>query len=192
MRVRLAQFILCVALLFAANAVAHEGHDHGDDAPQVSAALPRGTASSDHFELVAILRGPSLAIYLDRFATNEPVESAKVEVETPAGPKEAVAEEGVYRLAAPWAEKGGHFDLIVTVTDGDQVEVLPVTIDVPAPQAGALSIGGGHTWCSAFGVHTWLLLGLVVVVALALVRRRSRVASLAVLVAAAGAAAPVP
>ena len=83
MRVRLAQFILCVALLFAANAVAHEGHDHGDDAPQVSAALPRGTASSDHFELVAILRGPSLAIYLDRFATNEPVESAKVEVETP-------------------------------------------------------------------------------------------------------------
>ncbi|HEX5779036.1 MAG TPA: efflux RND transporter periplasmic adaptor subunit [Xanthobacteraceae bacterium] len=183
MRVRLANFVLCFTLLFAAaNAVAHEGHDHGNDAPQVSAALPRGSASSDHFELVAILRGRTLAIYVDRFATNEPIETAKVEVETPEGPKEAPIEDGVYRLAAPWMEKGGHFDLIVTVSAGDDIEVLPVTIDVPGPQTGSVS-GGGRSWFGAFGVHTLLLLGLFTIVALALVRRRSAAAAIVLLAA---------
>lgn len=184
MRVRLAKFLICFALLFiATGAGAHEGHDHGDEAPQVSAVLPRGSAASGDFELVAILRGHTLAIYVDRFATNEPVDTAKVEVETPEGPKEAVAEEGVYRLAAPWAEKGGHFDLIVTVTDGDQVEVLPITIDVPAPQTGRLSGGSEPSWFGAFGAHTLLLLGLLIVVALALLRRRGAAAAAVLLVA---------
>lgn len=184
MRVRLAKFVLCFTLLFiAAGASAHEGHDHGNEAPTVSAALPRGSASSDLFELVAILRGQTLAMYIDRFATNEPVSAAKVEVETPDGPREAVAEEGVYRLAAPWAEKGGHFDLIVTVTDGEQVDVLPVTIDVPALQTGPLPGGGGASWFGAFGVHTLLLAGLLVVVALALVRRRGTAAAIILLAA---------
>jgi cobalt-zinc-cadmium efflux system membrane fusion protein len=182
MRVRLANLVICFSLLFAAAASAHEGHDHGNEAPQVSAALPRGSASSDHFELVAILRAQTLAIYVDRFSTNEPVDTAKVEVETPEGPKEAVAEGGVYRLAAPWAEKGGHFDLIVTVTAGDQVEVLPVTIDVPAPQSGSV-LSGGRSWFGAFGVHTLLLAGLFIVVALALFQRRAATAAI-VLVAA--------
>ncbi len=185
MRVCLAKLLICFSLLGASAAFAHEGHDHGNEAPQVSASLPRGSASSDHFELVAILRGQTLAIYVDRFATNEPVDTAKVEVETPEGPKEAVAEDGIYRLAAPWAEKGSRFDLIVTVTDGDQVEVMPVTIDVPAPQPGLLPGGSGSSWLGAFGVHTLLLVGLLVVVALALLQRRG--ATAAVILLAAGA-----
>jgi cobalt-zinc-cadmium efflux system membrane fusion protein len=182
MRVRLANFIICIALLFATSANAHEGHDHGDEAPQVSAALPRGSASSELFELVAILRGAAIAIYIDRFATNEPVMSAKVEVETPEGPKEAKSEEGVYRIDAAWAEKGGHFDLIVTVMEGEQVEVMPVTIDVPAPRSGLLS-GGGVSWFGAFGVHTLLLAGLFFVVALALLQHRKAAAAVVLLAA---------
>jgi cobalt-zinc-cadmium efflux system membrane fusion protein len=185
MRVRLANFLLCFTLLLAAGASAHEGHDHGNEAPLVSAALPRGSASSDRFELVAILRGQALAIYVDRFATNEPVTAAKVEVETPEGPKEAAAEEGVYRLAAPWAANGGHFDLIVTVSDGEDIDVLPVTIDVPAPQAAVLS-GGGVWWLGAFGVHTLLLAGLLIVVTLALFRRRGAAAAILLLAAGIG------
>jgi cobalt-zinc-cadmium efflux system membrane fusion protein len=147
--------------------------------------LPRGSASSERFELVAILRGQALAIYVDRFATNEPVTAAKVEVETPEGPKEAAAEEGVYRLAAPWAANGGHFDLIVTVSDGEDIDVLPVTIDVPAPQAAVLS-GGGVWWLGAFGVHTLLLAGLLIVVTLALFRRRGAAAAILLLAAGIG------
>jgi len=184
MRVRLAQLFICFTLLAAsAGAVAHEGHDHGNEAPQISAALPRGSAASADFELVAILRGQTLAIYVDRFATNEPVDSATIEVETPDGPKEATSEDGVYRLAAPWAEKGGHFDLIFTVTIGEQIEVLPVTIDAPAPQAGSVLSGG--RWFGAFGVHTLLLLGLFVVVAVALVQRRAAATAIVLLAASA-------
>ena len=58
---------------------AHEGHDH-DAAPlpaSVSIA-PRAEATSDAFELIAIAEGSELAIYLDRFATNEPVQGAAI------------------------------------------------------------------------------------------------------------------
>jgi cobalt-zinc-cadmium efflux system membrane fusion protein len=184
MRVGLAKLFICFSLLGASAALAHEGHDHGNEAPPVSAALPRGSASSGHFELVAILRGQTLAIYLDHFATNEPVATAKIEVETPDGPKEAVEEDGVYRLAAPWAAKGGRFDLIVTVSDGDDIEVLPVTIDVPEPQAGLGARAAQIPWLGAFGIHTLLLAGLFIVVALALVRqRRSGAAAIIFLIA---------
>src|ERR1700674_5883209 len=74
-------------LLGASWLSAHEGHDH-DAAPlpaSVSIA-PRAEATSDPLELIAIAQGSALAIYLDRSATNEPVEGAAIEVETPNGP----------------------------------------------------------------------------------------------------------
>ena len=41
--------------------------------PAQADAAPRGGAASDKFELVAVAQGGELVIYLDRFATNEPV-----------------------------------------------------------------------------------------------------------------------
>src|ERR1700737_1542273 len=55
----------------------HEGHD--PDAAPLPAGVsiaPRAEATSDAFELIAIAEGGELAIYLDRFATNEPFEGA--------------------------------------------------------------------------------------------------------------------
>jgi membrane fusion protein, heavy metal efflux system len=120
-------------LIGASSLAAHEGHDHGAAPPPVSATIaPRGEASSDGFELVIIAEGAELAIYLDRFATNEPVEGATIEVETPEGPKAAAAVPGAaYRLPAPWLTKSGRFELIVTVTAGEAVDVLPVALDIP-------------------------------------------------------------
>jgi RND family efflux transporter MFP subunit len=112
--------------------LAHEGHDHGAQSAATPVhALPRGEASSAAFELVAVAQGAELVLYLDRFATNEPVVDAAVEVETPAGPATAAASDGAYRLNAPWLAKPGHVDLIVTVTAGTQTDVLPVSIDIP-------------------------------------------------------------
>src|SRR5688572_30621392 len=97
--------------------LAHEGHDHGpQSAVTQTNAAPRGQASSSAFEVVAVAQGEQLVIYLDRFATNEPVRNAVLEVETPAGPATATASEGAYRLDAPWLAKPGHVELIVTVT----------------------------------------------------------------------------
>src|SRR6266853_1599755 len=104
-------------LLGASWLSAHEGHDH-DAAPlpaSVSIA-PRAEATSDAFELIAIAEGIELAIYLDRFATNEPVEGAAIEVETPIGPVTARAHSDAYRIPASWLSKPGRYDLIFTVT----------------------------------------------------------------------------
>jgi multidrug efflux pump subunit AcrA (membrane-fusion protein) len=122
-------------LTFGATAVpAHEGHDHGPEAPAAPATVaPRGEAHSERFEIVAVAQGKTLAIYLDDYKTNAPIEQAAIEVETPSGP--AVAKSvgnGVYSLDAPFLEKGGHVDLIITVAAGGDPDILPVTIEIPA------------------------------------------------------------
>jgi RND family efflux transporter MFP subunit len=119
--------------LQAAPARAHEGHDHAE--PKMVAAAgttARGEAASAAFELVAIARGDALAIYLDRFATNEPVEGATINVETPAGPVVAKTVQGdAYTLSAPWLAQPGTVELIFTVTAGDATDILPMTLTVP-------------------------------------------------------------
>ena len=69
---------------------------------------PAPKPSRNIYELVAIARGGDLVIYLDRFATNESVDGASIEVETPAGPEpaRAMANEP-YRLSAPWSAQAG-------------------------------------------------------------------------------------
>ncbi|HWP87473.1 MAG TPA: hypothetical protein VNM70_06310, partial [Burkholderiales bacterium] len=107
-----------------APALAHEGHDHEEQQPVSAGALPRGEADSGAFEIVAIVRGENLEIYLDRFATNEPVAGATVEVESPGGPVKAeTGADGTYRVAAPWLAKSGRTDLIFTVTAGDTTDI---------------------------------------------------------------------
>lgn len=124
-------------LLVSFPIAAHEGHDHGAPPPALTvAAAPRGEASSAEFELVAVARNGEIVVSLDRFATNEPVTGAAVEAETPDGSVQlTAAPDGFYRLAAPWAVSPGRKDLIFTVTLGDVVDILPVTIEVPAPPA---------------------------------------------------------
>lgn len=126
-----------VATLGASAIRAHEGHDHGPQPSVRIDAAPRGQASSALFELVAIAQGEELVIYIDRFATNEPVRDAAVEVETPAGPATAAAADDAYRLKAPWLAKPGHVDLIVTLTVGADTDILPVSIDIPDRAAAA-------------------------------------------------------
>jgi cobalt-zinc-cadmium efflux system membrane fusion protein len=138
--------VLCGAI---ASASAHEGHDHEEQQPVSAGALPRGEAASDAFEIVAIVRGENLEIYLDRFATNEPVTGATLEVESPDGPvKVAASADGTYRVAAPWLAKSGRTDLIFTVTAGDTTDILPLTIQSApgAAQSAAQqdAAAGGH------------------------------------------------
>ena len=121
------------------SAPGHEGHDHGTPSPSmVSAAAPRAEAASELFELVAAARGGELTIYLDRFATGEPVTDAVITVETPQGSVEAKpVADGTYRLPAAWSSAPGHYDLIFTVTKGDAADVLTAALDVPPAGAAA-------------------------------------------------------
>ncbi|KMO17354.1 efflux RND transporter periplasmic adaptor subunit [Methylobacterium indicum] len=128
----------------AGSVQAHEGHDHGaPQAPVSKTIAPRGEASSAAFELVAIPRGDAIVLYLDRFATGEPITDAALEVETPSGPAPATPEaDGRYRLPAPWlaARDPGqdHLDLVVTVTAGADVDVLSLAVALaPARESAA-------------------------------------------------------
>ena len=77
------------ALLFATATPAHEGHDHG--APEAAATdwAPRATARSHDFDLVAVLAGTELVLWLDRARDNAPLAEAVIEVES--GPWKGVA-----------------------------------------------------------------------------------------------------
>ena len=131
-----------VVSLFSASALlhAHEGHDHSEQAaPSLPAVhTARGEGASEAFELVAVARRDELSIYLDRFATNEPVDGARIDVETPAGAAIAVAQAGEpYKLSGSWLTKPGQLDLILTITAGDTTDILPVSLTIPEPQPAA-------------------------------------------------------
>jgi hypothetical protein len=119
------------------SATGHEGHDHGAASPSTRpAAAPRAEAASDLFELVAVARDGEMTIYLDRFATGEPVTDATITVETPQGSVDAKpAPDGTYRLPAVWSRAPGQSDLIFTVTKGDAADVLTATLEVPPTEA---------------------------------------------------------
>ena len=124
---------LAVALAFGiAPAGAHEGHDHGAARPAASVATAPAGARAEvvgtAFELVAVAEGASLTLYLDAFATNEPLPGADITVETPSGPVKATEDGDRYRLDAPFLAEPGRFDLIATVAVGSDLEILPLTL----------------------------------------------------------------
>ena len=146
---------LCAAALASfsggGSLLAHEGHDHDAPPPAAIANLaPRAEAVSELYELVAIARAGELVIYLDRFATNESVDGASIEVETPAGPEpaRAMANEP-YRLSAPWSNKPGSYDLIFTVTKDGIADVLPATLIDSAGRCGRKGRNGRRARTSA-------------------------------------------
>lgn len=133
-----------LSLASAATALAHEGHDHGQGPkPVVAAGVPTLETASSDFEVVAVPDGNGLLIYLDRFATNEPVIGATVEASVDG--EAAVATEGkdgTYRLASPHSVQPGAHDLTFTVTAGDTADLLIGTLEIPAAAVTA-STGGG-------------------------------------------------
>ncbi|HRF08592.1 MAG TPA: efflux RND transporter periplasmic adaptor subunit [Xanthobacteraceae bacterium] len=155
MRARFALVLpLFLALFPATPAASHEGHDH-DEAPRTAVPIaPRGEAHSGDFALVAVVRERELVIYLDRFATNEPVRGAQIEALVPGGNEAAAAhEDGTYRLPAKWIDGSkDHYDLIFTVTADGVSEILPVTIVVaPVAQENTARDRNVSLWLAGLG-----------------------------------------
>ena len=104
-----------ITVLIGPVASAHEGHDHGEKpAAAVTTAQPRVAVQSDQYELVGILSGPGLDIYLDRFSTNEPVPGARIAV-TIGGDEQTEAEptpNGTYKVTSGKFAGSGPIELI--------------------------------------------------------------------------------
>jgi membrane fusion protein, heavy metal efflux system len=143
--------LLIVVWLATPLVSAHDGHDHGAPPTSVSTTIaPRIDASSGIFELIGVLRGGKLTLFIDRFITNEPVTDAEIEVETPAGALKASRNpDGTFGLHAGWAKPGETHDLIVTVTAGADVDVLTGSLKVPPEETASPAVQSSWLFASA-------------------------------------------
>ena len=181
-RAQLAIILIAFFLIMTAlvnSAWAGPGHDHGDaPAAAMSSASPRVTAHSDLFELVGLVEGSEMKIYLDRYASNEPVTDAKIEVETGGikGIATALAD-GSYSFKNDVFAKSGDLAVSFTILAGKDADLL----------AGELKIGSlvddhahdvaGKPWLrwAAYAGGALLLIA----IAAAVLRRRKRTATFA-------------
>jgi len=118
------------------NAFAHGGHEHGDEEKPlaVEQEVPRLTVESELFQLVGVNDGNTLTIYLDEYATNIPIENALVEITKDADT--FIAEEispAVYELKGEWLHEVGKHDLVISVTAGENIDLLLAELMVSAP-----------------------------------------------------------
>lgn len=166
--------VLGLTAISPMSALAGDGHDHGEaPAAAAGAAMPRFAATSDLFELVGVLDGQKLALYLDHAGDNTPVKDAQLELEVSdvRVPLTRVAD-GEYQalLASPLAE--GVTPVTATVVAGKDTDLLAGEIDV---HAAALAHAEPSVWAS----RTTLIAAAVVVLLLALsvwAARRGRAA----------------
>jgi hypothetical protein len=135
----LAALGLAAALLGACMpALADDGHDHGGAAPAATgSALPRFAAVSEAFELVGVLDGRQLTLYLDRFADNTPVRGAQIELDMAGTRLKAEAHgEDAYQVTLGSAPQPGVLPITATVTAGSEVDLLAGELDLhEAPHA---------------------------------------------------------
>jgi hypothetical protein len=139
---------VAAALLAAApRAPAHEGHDHGPPPPTAaSPPSPRVVATSERYQLVGIVEGEVLVVYLDRTEDNAPVTGATIEVSLDGEPFKAEPQEkaATYEVTAPLLRTPGSYEVLVTIAEGEAHDLLVGTLVIPAPAAAVGN--GGAQW----------------------------------------------
>jgi len=191
----LAAAVLAASFSAMAGPGAHGPNGEHLDGPTTTAATtgsrPRIEAKTEQFELVGTLGGGEFSMLIDRFATNEPVLNAQVEVET-GGLKAkapfhddigdyAVADEAMLKLLA----KPGDHAIVITVIHGNETDLLDATLKVTAAQAqAAAETPHGHDHGEGADDHghehmsgsrkLWLGVGAVVAVGLLVAALRRR------------------
>lgn len=136
-------------LLLAGTALAHGGEDHAHEAEPAPAAgqMPQVEITGADLELVGVVADRSLTIYLDRKATNEPVDGADIKVFADGIPAGTAKQEspGTYKLPAPWADDPGTKPLKFLIeAGGGKAELagdLTILAEPHSETAGAMGWG---------------------------------------------------
>jgi len=159
-----------IALPAWAGGDSSDGHTHAAPEPiPVVTLSPRAAAATEDFEVVAAIEGKKLLVYLDRFASNEPVTKAVVEVE--GGGLKGVAGEiapGTYALDVATAMSPGKHPLTIAIEAGDTTDLLTATLDISPAAAGEEHV---HGWSERI---VWIVAGLLLLAAGALLAMRRR------------------
>lgn len=137
-------------------------------AAAADAVRPSFEAASELFELVGRIKDGRLTLTLDRWTNNEPVSGARIEIEL--NGRNLVAEaqaDGSYALdAAPFAAPAT-YPLTITITAGDESDLLAADFVVAANTASATPTAGSTPL--GFGIAAALAL---LAAAVATLRRR--------------------
>lgn len=160
--------------LAAAPAMALDGHDPAQEAAAAT-ALPRFAARSDAFELVGVLDGKRLTLYLDHAADNTPVDDATLEVEF-GGRKLAVQRHGAGEFEAELAEAPGEgvIDVTARVAAGAESEQLAGELDIHGDAHTNETADGGGAWQRHVPWALAALFALIALIAAALGLRHAR------------------
>jgi hypothetical protein len=138
-------------------------------ASAADAVRPSFEAHSELFELVGRIKDGRLTLTLDRWASNEPVNGAKIEIEL--NGRNLVAEaqaDGSYVLdAAPFAAPAT-YPLTITVTAGEESDLLAADFVVTGTAAAADATAGS----TPLGLGVAAALALLAAAAVAILRRR--------------------
>src|SRR5262245_57272013 len=141
LRWTLLAFALVALAAGLASLDAHEGHDHADkSAPEAgSLASPRVVAVTETYQLVGIVEGEVLVVYLDRAADNAPVATATIEVSLNGQPHKAEPQSnGTYEITAPILKRPGQIEVLVTIADSGTSDLLVGALTIaPSAVAGA-------------------------------------------------------
>jgi hypothetical protein len=165
--------LLLSAVLFTLPASADEGHDHDTPAATTSApASPRFAAESENFELVGVLDGLQLTVYLDRHDDNTPVKDARIELALGAD-KLALAPtaEGTYHATLARPLPDGTSRVTATVAVGTQTDRLSTQFELHADAHAHEEAGPAR---SRYVAVTLAALGLAGFAAWAVRRARSQ------------------
>lgn len=131
------------ALASSPMALAGEGHDHGDKPAAPTAGLPRFAATSDAYELVGVIDGKKITMYLDNSVTNDPVKNAKLSLELAAKPVEVKPmPDGTYEATLSEVLKPGVTAVSATFTAGAATDLLAGEIDLHDDHKADAAHGG--------------------------------------------------
>lgn len=143
---------------------AGDGHDHGEAAPVASgAALPRFAAVSETFELVGIVSGKQITLYLDRTADNAPVTDAQIELEIGGAKLKAEKHGDAYEVTLAAEPKPGVLPITATVTAGKETDLLAGELDIHE-EAHAEEAMHAHGWKEYAGWAAGAIAALIVVI----------------------------
>lgn len=128
--------IIFIAFNFFAPAWA--AGDHGAEAPAAASAVtsPRISSHSELFELVGVVDNGEMKIYLDRYASNEPVTDAKIEVEAGAAKGMATPEaDGSYSFKHELLARPGTLSVSFVIAAGTDTDLLAGDLVIADPHA---------------------------------------------------------
>ncbi|WP_354449318.1 hypothetical protein [Ottowia thiooxydans] len=140
--------VLCIAtaLFLPALVLADEGHDHGSAAPAaMGPSLPRFAAVSDLFELVGVLEGKRITLWLDRAADNEPVTNARIELDIAGEKFKAEPHEDTYEVVLTAEPTPGVLPVTAIVAAGSDNDLLAGELDLHE-QAHAEPVSPAGAW----------------------------------------------